>query len=131
MVKDAEAHANEDKKRREQVEAKNHLEQLAHATEKSLKDSGDKVPAAVKTEVEAAIKAAREAAQSENVDRIKAAAQTLAQASLKIGEAVYGGQQPGAQPGAEGGAAAGTGQGGENVVDADFEEVKDDKKKQA
>jgi molecular chaperone DnaK len=132
MVKDAEAHASEDKKRREQVESKNHLEQLAHATEKSLKDSGDKVPDAVKAEVEAAIKAAREAAQGENVDSIKAATQTLAQAALKIGEAVYGSQQPGgAQPGENGGAKASEGESGENVVDADFEEVKDDKKKQA
>jgi molecular chaperone DnaK len=131
MVKDAEAHASEDKKRREQVESKNHLEQLAHATEKSLKDSGDKVPAAVKAEVEAAIKSAREAAQSENVDSIKAATQTLAQAALKIGEAVYGSQQPGAQPAGDGGTKPGEGEGGENVVDADFEEVKDDKKKQA
>jgi molecular chaperone DnaK len=131
MVKDAEAHASEDKKRRELVESRNNLEQLSHATEKSLKDSGDKVPAPVKTEVEAAIKAAREAAQSESVESIKAATQTLAQAALKIGEAVYGGQQPGAQPGDGGGAKPNGAEGGENVVDADFEEVKDDKKKQA
>ena len=133
MVKDAEAHASEDKKRRELIESRNHLEQLAHATEKSLKDSGDKVTDAVKSEVEAAIKSAREAAQGESVETIKAATQTLAQAALKIGEAVYGGQQPGgAQPGGDGGGAgADQGQGSENVVDADFEEVKDDKKKQA
>jgi molecular chaperone DnaK len=133
MVKDAEAHASEDKKRRELIESRNHLEQLAHATEKSLKDSGDKVTDAVKSEVEAAIKSAREAAQGESVETIKTATQTLAQAALKIGEAVYGGQQPGgAQPGGDGGGAgADQGQGSENVVDADFEEVKDDKKKQA
>ncbi len=133
MVKDAEAHASEDKKRRELIESRNHLEQLAHATEKSLKDSGDKVSDAVKSEVEAAIKSAREAAQGESVETIKAATQTLAQSALKIGEAVYGGQQPGAQPGGgdEGAGGPDQGQGSDNVVDADFEEVKDDKKKQA
>ncbi|HXF53414.1 MAG TPA: molecular chaperone DnaK [Hyphomicrobiaceae bacterium] len=131
MIKDAEAHASEDRKRRELVEARNHLEQLAHTTEKSLKDSGDKISASVKSEVESAIKSAREAAQSESVETIKAATQTLAQAALKIGEAVYGGQQPSAQGGDAGGAQTGRADGGENVVDADFEEVKDDKKKQA
>jgi len=131
MIKDAEAHASEDRKRRELVEARNHLEQLAHTTEKSLKDSGDKISASVKSEVESAIKSAREAAQSESVETIKAATQTLAQAALKIGEAVYGGQQPGAQGGEAGAAKTGRADGGENVVDADFEEVKDDKKKQA
>ena len=70
---------------------------------------------------------AKEATQSEDVDRIKAAAQALAQASLKIGEAVYGGQQAAGQPGSDAG--QGKSAGNENVVDADFEEVKEDKKK--
>ncbi len=134
MVKDAEAHASEDKKRRELVESKNHLEAFIHTTERSIADAGDKLPAAVKTEVEAAISAAREAVQSEDLERIKSTSQSLAQASLKIGEAIYGGQQPG---GAE--AAGDTGQGptgeagADNVVDAEFEEVKDNgnKKKSA
>ena len=141
MVKDAEAHASEDKEKRELVETRNHLEGLAHATEKSLKDnaSNDKVQA-VKGEVEAAIKAAREAAQGEDVERIKAATETLSQVAMKIGEAVYAGQQaeagagadfqdPGAGAGA--GAKASGGGSGDKVVDADFEEVKDDKKKKA
>src|SRR5690606_16094018 len=95
MVKEAEAHASEDKRRRELVEAKNHLEALVHATERSIADAGDKLPAGVKSEVESAISSAREAAQSNDLDRVKSATQSLAQAALKIGEAVYGGQQPG------------------------------------
>ena len=138
MVKDAEAHASEDKEKRELVETRNHLEGLAHATEKSLKDNAgnDKVQA-VKGEVEAAIKAAREAAQGEDVERIKAATETLSQVAMKIGEAVYAGQQadagadfqdPGASAGGAGAKSSG-GSGGDKVVDADFEEVKDNKKK--
>ncbi len=124
MIKEAEAHAAEDKKRRELVEAKNHLEALVHSTERSISDAGDKLPAAVKSEVEAAISSAREAAQSNDLDRVKSATQSLAQAALKIGEAVYGGQQPGAEAGAAEGQSKAE-PGSENVVDAEFEEVKD------
>jgi molecular chaperone DnaK len=132
MVKEAEAHAGEDKKKRELVEAKNHLEALIHATERSVTDSGDKIPAEVKTDVEAAIASAKEAVQGEDTEQIKTAAQNLAQASLKIGEAVYGGQQPG-EPGPDGdsGPEAKSSGGDDNVVDAEFEEVKDNKKKSA
>jgi molecular chaperone DnaK len=131
MVKEAEAHASEDKKRRELVEAKNHLEALIHGTEKSIADSGDKIPANVKSDVQAAIASAKETAGSEDIERIKSATQALGQAALKIGEAVYGSQQAGGGASAEG-AAPGDKEktaGGDNVVDADFEEVKDDKKK--
>jgi molecular chaperone DnaK len=132
MVKEAEAHASEDKKRRELVESRNHLEALVHATEKALAEQSN-LPAVVKTEVETAIAAAKEAAKTEDIERIKAAMQRLTQASLKIGEAVYGGQQAG---GTDTGARSGDGKasdagGGDNVVDADFEEVKDDEKKSA
>jgi molecular chaperone DnaK len=132
MVKEAEAHAGEDRKRRELVEARNHLEALVHATEKALTEQSN-LPASVKSEVEGAVAAGKEAMKSEDVEKIKAAMQKLTQASLKIGEAVYGGQQAG---GADTGAKPGEGQasgsgGGDNVVDADFEEVKDDKKKSA
>src|SRR5690606_21439022 len=89
MIKEAEQHAAEDKRRRELVEAKNHLEALIHSTERSLSESGDKLPAGVKSEVEAAISSAREAAQSNDIERVKSATQSLAQAALKIGEAVY------------------------------------------
>ena len=132
MVKEAEAHAGEDKKKRELVEAKNHLEALIHATERSVTDSGDKIPAEVKTDVETAIAAAKEAVQGEDTEQLKTAAQNLAQASLKIGEAVYGSQQPG-EPGPddESGPEAKSSGGDDNVVDAEFEEVKDNKKKSA
>ena len=132
MVKDAEAHAEEDKKRRELVEAKNQAEGLVHTTERTLKESGDKLPAAEREAVEAAIRDLKAAIEDGNVDQIKAKTQTLAQASMKIGEAMYkaqaapGGPQPG---GDAGGAAGGHGAaGGEKVVDADFEEV-DEKKR--
>ena len=136
MVKDAEAHASEDKEKREAVEARVQLEGLAHSTEKSLKENGDKVSPAIKTDVEAAIAAAREAVKSDDTVRIKAATETLSQAAMKIGEAIYGAQAK-AEGGAEsdiGGSGPGTGAGakggsGDKVVDADFEEVKDDKKK--
>jgi len=127
MIKEAEAHASEDRKKRELVEARNHLDALIHSTEKSLADSGDKVSAAVKSEVQDAISRAKEAAQADDVERIKSATQALAQASLKIGEAIYGSQQ--AAGGGAGGESAEHKPGNENVVDADFEEVKDDKKK--
>jgi molecular chaperone DnaK len=134
MVKDAEAHASEDKKRRELVEARNGLEALVHSTEKSLKDGGDKVGAGVKSEIEAAMTAAREAVKSDDLAKVKAASQALLQASLKIGEAMYGqaGGAAGAAAGGEEAGAGGNGKAGgakDNVVDADFEEVKDDKRK--
>ena len=99
-----------------------------HSTERSISDAGDKLPAAVKSEVEAAISSAREAAQSNDLDRVKSATQSLAQAALKIGEAVYGGQQPGAEAGAAEGQSKAE-PGSENVVDAEFEEVKDNNNK--
>ncbi|MGE0627209.1 MAG: molecular chaperone DnaK [Hyphomicrobiaceae bacterium] len=135
MVKDAEMHASEDKERREKVEARNTLEGMAHSVEKSLKDNGDKVPADVKSEVEAAVEAAREAVKSDDKAKIEAASQTLSQAAMKIGEAVYGAQaqaQPdGAEPGAGPSGSSSSANSDEKVVDADFEEVKDDKQKKA
>ncbi len=135
MVKEAEAHAEEDKKSRELVETRNTMEALVHSTEKSLKENAanDKV-AAVKGEVEAAIAAAKELAGSEDVEKMKAATSALATVSMKIGEAVYANMPPpDANEGGPGASQAkgGKGSGGENVVDADFEEVKDDKKKSA
>jgi molecular chaperone DnaK len=134
MVKDAEAHASEDKRKREEVEARNHLEGLAHSTEKSLKDNGDKLSDPVKAEVEAAIAAAREAGKGNDVEALKAATETLSQVAMKIGEAIYGAQakEAGAAPETDmGGAQGPSSAGDEKVVDADFEEVKDDKKKKA
>jgi molecular chaperone DnaK len=134
MVKDAEAHASEDKKRREIAEARNHAEALIHTTEKQLAENAS-LPgvAAVKADVERAVTEAKEALNSDDPERIKSATSALAQVAMKIGEAVYsagagegGSSETGSSDG--GGAAAGS---GDNVVDADFEEVKDDKKKSA
>lgn len=122
MVKDAEAHAAEDKKRRELVETRNQAEGLVHSAEKALKDYGDKVSVADKSVIEAAIADTREKLAGEDVEAIKASANKLAEAQMKLGEAMYRDAQPGAGAGETGGAAK------DDVVDADFEEVKDDKK---
>jgi molecular chaperone DnaK len=125
MVKDAEAHASEDKKRRESVEAKNQAEALIHSTEKQLSENGSNpAVAAVKADVEKAIEAAKEAIAADDAERIKSATTALAQVAMKIGEAIYS-----AKGGEGGGAASAEGGSDDNVVDADFEEVKDDKKK--
>ena len=135
MVKDAEAHAADDKKKRELVESRNHAEALVHTTEKQLQENAANAGvAAVKADVEAAIAAAKEALGSDDVDKIKSTTTALAQVAMKIGEAVYAAQGGSAAGGADDAKAAGgtkTGGDGENVVDADFEEVKDDKKKSA
>ena len=126
MVKDAEEHAAEDKKRREAVESKNQAEGLIASTERAMSEHGDKVEAADKTAIEAALLALKEAVKGDDAEDIKAKTNTLAQASMKLGEAMYKAQQA---EGAAGDAAA-DGAGNkpdDNVVDADFEEV-DDKK---
>ncbi|SCB57985.1 molecular chaperone DnaK [Rhizobium aethiopicum] len=128
MVKDAESHAAEDKKRREGVEAKNQAESLIHSTEKSLKDYGDKVSEADRTAISDAIAALKSATEATDIDAedIKAKTQTLMEVSMKLGQAIYEAQQ------AEGGAAADTSaEGGDNVVDADYEEIKDDDRKKS
>ncbi len=129
MVKDAETHASEDKKRRSLVEARNQAEALVHQTEKSLKDYGDKVQAADRTAIENALSDLKEALKGEDVSAIQAKAQSLAQVSMKLGEAMYQAQQPGGQTGGDAGGAA-SGEKKDDVVDAEFTEV-DDKKKSA
>jgi molecular chaperone DnaK len=121
MVKDAEAHADEDKKRRALIEAKNHGEALVHSTEKTLADYGDKVSAADKSAIEAAVAELKTAMEGEDVDAIQARTNAVAQASMKLGEAMYQASQAGGEAG--GGEA---GPGNDDVVDADFEEVSDD-----
>ncbi|MGE3066755.1 MAG: molecular chaperone DnaK [Hyphomicrobiaceae bacterium] len=130
MTEEADRFKDEDKKKRELVESRNQAEALIHTTEKSLKDLGDKVDAADKSAAETAITELREAAKGEDVESIKTKTAALVQASMKIGEAMYKSQQQaeGAAPQEPG---AKEGSGGDNVVDADFEEVKDDKKKSA
>jgi molecular chaperone DnaK len=131
MVKDAETHASEDKKRRAFVEAKNQAEALVHQTEKSLKDYGDKVQAADRTAIENALSDLKEALKGEDATDIQAKAQSLAQVSMKLGEAMYQAQQGGQSGGdASGGDAGASGEKKEDVVDAEFTEV-DDKKKSA
>ncbi|MBY5361704.1 molecular chaperone DnaK [Rhizobium leguminosarum] len=128
MVKDAEAHATEDKKRREAVEARNQAESLIHSSEKSLKDYGDKVSEADRTAISdaiAALKTASEASEPD-ADDIKAKTQTLMEVSMKLGQAIYEAQQ--AESGAAGDASA---EGSDNVVDADYEEIKDDDRKKS
>ncbi len=131
MVKDAEANAEADKKKKELVEAKNQAEGLIHTTEKTLKENGDKISAADKTAIEDAVKALKTGVEAEDLAVIKEKTEALMQASLKLGEAMYKQQAEaaGAQgaAGADAGANAGaSGQqnGDEKVVDADFEEVK-------
>jgi molecular chaperone DnaK len=135
MTDEADRFKDEDKKKRELVEARNGADAMIHATEKSIKDLGDKISAADKGHVESAINELKEAIKADDVEAIKAKTNALTQASMKLGEALYGGQQAGGAggPGADAGAGAEPkkGGGGENVVDADFEEVKDDKKKSA
>jgi molecular chaperone DnaK len=134
MVKEAEANADADKKRREVVEARNQLDALVHATEKTLKENGDKVGAGEKADVEAAIAGARQAMEGQDADAIKAANDRLSQAAMKMGEALYKAQQAAEQQGAAGGEQGGPGgsAGGnpdDKVVDAEFEEVDPNKKK--
>jgi molecular chaperone DnaK len=124
MVKEAEEHAGEDKSKRELAEAKNQGEALVHATEKQLTENGDKIPAAAKQEIESSIATLKKALETSNTSEIAAATQALVQASMKIGEALYGGAPQGdaggeSRPGQEG------------VVDADFEEVDGNNKKSA
>jgi molecular chaperone DnaK len=126
MVKDAEAHAAEDRKRRELVDAKNHGEALIHSSEKSVKDFGDKVSEADKSAIEAAIAALKTALAGEDTELIKAKTNDLMQASMKLGEAMYKAQAAGPEGGAE---AAGEGAKKDDVIDADFKEVQDDDKK--
>jgi len=131
MVKDAEANKAEDEKRKQLVEARNQGDALIHSTEKAMGEHGDKVGADEKTAIEAASAALKEALKGDDVESIKEKTNALAQASMKLGEAMYKAQQAGAGDaageGAGDGATANKSGADDNVVDADFEEV-DDKK---
>jgi molecular chaperone DnaK len=130
MVKDAEAHAAEDKKRRELVEAKNQADGLVHTTERSLTEAGDKVPAGDRDAVQGAIQALKDALGSDDTEAIKAKTEALGQVAMKLGEAMYKTQQAAGDDSPEGGGPqGGPGAGGDKVVDADFEEVDDQKKR--
>ncbi|GIK79999.1 MAG: molecular chaperone DnaK [Pseudorhodoplanes sp.] len=127
MVKDAESHAEEDKKRKAEVEAKNHAEALVHSTEKALSEHGSKVGEADRKAIENALADLKEALKGDDATAIQAKTNTLAQASMKLGEAMYKQSQEG---GGSGPGDAG-GKKDDDVVDAEFTEVDDDKKKSA
>jgi molecular chaperone DnaK len=130
MVKEAESHAEDDKQRRELVEVRNQGEALVHSTERMLKDFGDKVPAGDKQAVEAAAADLKTAIQGEDKDAIKQKVDALAQASMKLGEAMYQSSQN-AAGGGDGGPSAADAGPDDKVVDVDFEEVKDDDSKKS
>ena len=129
MVKEAESHAEDDKKRREMVEVKNQAEALVHSTERMLKDYGDKVPAGDKALVESAVTDLKSVLEGDDKDAIKQKVDALAQASMKLGEAMYQASQGQAAGGA--GPSAEAGGPDDKVVDVDFEEVKDDDSKKS
>jgi molecular chaperone DnaK len=132
MMKEAQEHAGDDKKRRELVEARNHGDAAVHQIEKAMKEHGDKVGEAERSAIEDAMSAAKEAIKGEDAELIRSKTDALQQASLKLGEAMYKGMNPegGAPGGAAGDAGGGATAGGDgNVVDADFEEVDEEKKK--
>ncbi|MBI3453353.1 MAG: Hsp70 family protein, partial [Rhodospirillales bacterium] len=147
MVKDAEAHASEDKKRRELIEAKNHADSLIHTTEKNLKEHGDKVGEAEKSQIESDIAALKAVIDGDDAKAIQEKTQALLQSSMKLGEAMYKANQAGPGPGPDAGPGPGSGPdaaagpdaapGGTagpqdgKVVDADFEEVDEKKGKSA
>jgi molecular chaperone DnaK len=125
MVKDAEANAEADRKFAEVVNARNTLEGLIHATEKTLKDAGDKATAEEKSAIEAALTEARDAAKSDELEKIEAATTKLTEASGSLAQKLYAEQQAGANAGAQ--QAGGSKPADDGVVDAEFEEVKEDK----
>jgi len=127
MVKDAEVNKEADKKKREEIDAKNSADSLVASTEQSLKEHGDKVPAEDKKTIEADLEFLKEAIKADNVEDIKTKTQTLMQSSMKMGEAIYKGQQ--ADSAGEAGEDKASDNGKkEDVVDAEFEEVNKDKK---
>ncbi|MDP6884717.1 MAG: Hsp70 family protein, partial [Rhodospirillales bacterium] len=146
-VKEAEEHADEDKSRRELIEARNHADALIHTTEKNLSEYGDKVSENEKTAIEDALTELREVKEGEDLDAITAKTESLTQASMKLGEAIYKASQDEAAQAAQAAEAGGdeapegeapkadaadsAGDDDPNVVDADFEEVDPEKEKKA
>ena len=125
MVKDAESHAEEDKKHKDEIEIRNQTDSLAYGTEQTLQDLGDKVPADMKSEVEAAVADAKKALDGTDIDAIKAAGDKLQEVGHKLAEIVYSNTQE--QTAANGQPDAGNSGSADDVVDADYEVVDDDK----
>ena len=132
MVKDAEANKEADKKKRETVDARNQADSLVFSTEKSLKEHGDKVSAEEKKAIENGIADLKKSLEGTDVEDIKKKTQSLIQVSMKLGEAVYKSQQkPNDKDKGSGGPKDAKPGEKDNVVDADFEDVKEDKEKSA
>ena len=129
MVKDAEANKETDKKKRDSVDARNQADTIIHTTEKSLKEHGSKISDADKKAIESGISDLRNALKGTDAEEIKKKTQALVQVSMKLGEAVYKSQQKDSgKKGPQQKTSEGKDKGKDNVVDADFEEVKEDKK---
>jgi molecular chaperone DnaK len=130
MVGDAEAHAAEDAKFRELAEARNQADALIHATEKSLRDLGDKVSGEERGKIESAVAGLKDAIKGDSKSTIEAKIRALSEASAGMAQRLYA-EQGGGQEGGAGGSGGAAGGKDDNVVDAEFEEVKDDEKKSA
>ena len=128
MVKDAEANKEADKKKREEIDAKNSADSLVASTEQSLKEHGDKISAEDKKTIETDVQSLKDAIKADNVEDIKTKTQTLMQSSMKMGEAIYKAQQANQEAGSQDENKSSDGK-KEDVVDAEFEEVKDEEKK--
>ncbi len=135
MIREAEANAEADRRRREFIEARNHADTVIYQLEKTLREAGDKVSAADKSDAEAAIAAVKREMEGQDINALKSATERLSQVAMRIGQAMYqaggAGATPGGEPGAEPGAGASSGPSGERVVDAEFEEVEDKNKKKS
>jgi molecular chaperone DnaK len=133
MVKEAESNKADDEKRKAGVEAKNQADAVIHSTEKALAEHGDKIGEAERSAIQAALDDLKGVVDGDDAEAISAKTQTLIQASMKLGEAMYNAQQnTGEGPASDEDAAHAQGPGGEDVVDAEFEEVDgDDHKKSA
>ena len=130
MVKDAESHSSDDKKKRELIEARNQADVLVYTTEKALKDHGDKVDEATRKKIEDATEVLKKALEGEDTEDIRKKSEALAEASHKLAEVMYAKAQQtsSANEGAPPGNGGQKDSGGPEVVDAEFEEVDDDKK---
>jgi len=135
MVQEAETHAEDDKIRRESIEAKNNASALIHSTEKNLEEHGDKIPETDRTEIESAVQALKDVSESEDIDEIKSKSEALMQVAMKLGEAMYKDSQGDPGPGMDDvpddsntEKSSGNDSEDETVVDADFEEVEPEKK---
>jgi molecular chaperone DnaK len=128
MVKDAEANAENDKKRREVVEARNQAESLIHSTEKSIEEHGEKVDPATVEAIELAVAALKDELEGDNVGKIRSGIQNVTEAAMRLGEAIYKASQSEAEPGGADGGSARAGD-DEDIVDADFEDLGEDKRR--